>query len=230
MTSKTSQTQLHVQILKLTILIDVRRCCLYINADHDSVVRVATLGAYMNTQWETCQSTVAGCLLDSTDPANTAPYSSNQTCAQGSVPVGHINIQSPTDAILAFEMAKKLNVSLVIRNTGHDYKGRSSSPHSIALSTHLLTNMSYSAQFVPDGCSTSYSGITVGAGVIFQDFYTFAEEQNVTVVGGSDPTVGVAGGFLQGGGVTPPITYSHVVMLRYVTTIYIMSCHLFTLA
>ncbi len=60
---------------------------LYPVCDMFTVTRLLTPGAYMDTQWETCQATGAGCLLNSIDPSNEV---SNSTCSQGSVPIGHV--------------------------------------------------------------------------------------------------------------------------------------------
>ncbi|KAL1860007.1 hypothetical protein Plec18170_001956 [Paecilomyces lecythidis] len=46
------------------------------------------------------------------------------------------------------------------------------------------------------------SAVTVGAGVLLGDLYARGSLEGYTVVGGECPTVGAAGGFLQGGGVS----------------------------
>jgi hypothetical protein len=63
--------------------------------------------------------------------------------------------------------------------------------------TDFRNQMSYEPEFTPEGCDTSYSAVTVGAGVQWGEIYPFAEEHNITLVGGSDKTVGVIGGWLQ---------------------------------
>ncbi|KAL0060593.1 hypothetical protein AAF712_012596 [Marasmius tenuissimus] len=68
----------------------------------------------------------------------------------------------------------------------HDYKGRSSAPGSLALWTHNLKSISYEPNFRADGCSSQevHRGVSMGAGVQWQDAYDFAEKHNITVVGG----------------------------------------------
>ncbi|KAJ4488464.1 hypothetical protein J3R30DRAFT_941597 [Lentinula aciculospora] len=175
--------------------------CTQIQAEYlDEGLRTNTPGAYVVPQWETCQATGAQCLLDYTDPLNLAPLTPPRECLLGSIPPYFIDVQSEEDARVAFEFSKRFQVPLVIKNTGHDYKGRSSAPHSLALWTHNLKNISYDSNFVPEGCSIASAGVTLGAGVQWQDAYAFAESHNITLVGGSDKTVGAAGGWLQGGG------------------------------
>ncbi|KAJ7822099.1 hypothetical protein B0H14DRAFT_2370924 [Mycena olivaceomarginata] len=166
----------------------------------DELVRANVSGAYMITQWETCQSSAQQCLLDFLDPQNLSPSLPSQTCNSGSVPDYFVDVRTVSDVVAAFNFTRKTSVPLVIKNTGHDYKGRSSAPGSLALWTHNLKNISYNANFVPEGCSKSSPALTVGAGVQWQQAYQFADSHNFTIVGGTDRTVGVSGGWVQGGG------------------------------
>jgi hypothetical protein len=55
--------------------------------------------------------------------------------------------------------------------------------------------------FVPDGCSSPAGDvITFGAGQQFESLYKFAFENKVRIVGGACKSVGVAGGWVTGGG------------------------------
>ncbi|KAG6834590.1 hypothetical protein H0H93_008726, partial [Arthromyces matolae] len=162
-----------------------------------AVTRANSPGAYIQTQWETCQiQDEDQCLLDFINPNDPNPTSSPRSCGWGSVPEHFIDVQTPEDVIAAFKFVNETKIPLVIKNTGHDYKGRSSAPGSLALW------ISYDPSFVPEGCpaSAAKSGVTVGAGVQWGEAYAFAEANNITVVGGSDRSVGVTGGWLQGGG------------------------------
>ncbi|KAJ7679147.1 hypothetical protein DFH06DRAFT_1278863 [Mycena polygramma] len=166
----------------------------------DELVRSNISGAYMITQWETCQSSAHQCLLDYLDPENPAPSLPSQTCSSGSIPSYFIDVRSSSDVVTALNFTRKTSVPLIIKNTGHDYKGRSSAPGSLALWTHNLKDISYDAKFIPEGCSKSSPALTVGAGVQWLQAYQFADAHNFTIVGGTDRTVGVSGGWVQGGG------------------------------
>ncbi|KAI5122815.1 hypothetical protein M0805_000157 [Coniferiporia weirii] len=157
-------------------------------------------GGYINTQWETCQKTSKQCLLDFSNTSNIAAVTPPRQCALGSIPDYFIDVVKPSDVSAAFSFSRKSGVRVIVKNTGHDYKGRSSAPGSLALWTHNLKNMTFEPSFVPEGCSDSYTAVTLGAGVQFRDVYAFAEANNFTFVGGSDPGVGPTGGWLQGGG------------------------------
>ncbi|KAI0313598.1 FAD-binding domain-containing protein, partial [Amylostereum chailletii] len=162
-------------------------------------------GAYMNTNWETCQADRGdglddACLLDRENLWNEDPTFPPRTCRQGSVPYYYIDVRKPEDVAAAFRYVRNTGTHLVIKNTGHDHMGRSSAPNSLALWTHNLKHTSYDLTFVPEGCTTPSPGVTVGAGVQWGEAYDFAEANNITLVGGNDKGVGVAGGWLQGGG------------------------------
>ncbi|KAA1474685.1 FAD-binding domain-containing protein [Dentipellis sp. KUC8613] len=162
--------------------------------------RSDSFGAYVNVNWETCQTTGVQCLLDSSNPSDVSPTLPPNQCQLGSIPEYYIDVRTPGDVAAAFKFSKHTQVPLVVKNTGHDYKGRSSAPGSLALWTHNLKNITYDAAFVAEGCKNSQPGMTVGAGVQWGEAYNFAEANNITVVGGSDPGVGVSGGWVQGGG------------------------------
>ena len=117
-------------------------------------------------------------------------------CTLGDHVVYAINATDHNDIQLGIEFAKNHNIRLVIRNTGHDYLGRSTGAHALALWTHNMKSLKL----------VKYRGATaikIGAGVQAIEAYTFANIHGLVVVGGNCPTVGIAGGFTQGGGHGP---------------------------
>ncbi|PSN64856.1 FAD-binding domain-containing protein [Corynespora cassiicola Philippines] len=140
-----------------------------------------------------------------------APYYQNQSCdpftpqsqpcVLGNYVSYSINASSADDIAAGISFAKTNNIRLVIKNTGHDYLGRSTGTGALSLWTHNLRN----ATFHPSYASPSYTGpaITFGAGTRGFEAIDFAHEHGVQVITGSCPTVGIAGGFLQGGGSGP---------------------------
>ncbi|KAJ7496393.1 FAD-binding domain-containing protein [Mycena latifolia] len=162
--------------------------------------RTHAAGGYTWGQWETCQASGAQCLLDFAVPTDPAATASPNTCELGSIPPHFIDVQGPEDVIAAYEFSKTTGVPLVVKNTGHDFMGRSSGRGALALWTHNLKDISYDPAFVAEGCTDAFPGVTAGAGVQFFEAFEFAEANNITLVGGSDATVGLVGGFLQGGG------------------------------
>ena len=157
---------------------------------------------FMNGQDENCLSNPADrCLLDNTDPTNPLAFT-NASCGQGSVSTHYVEVQSVSDVQAAFSFAKRTGSKLSIKNSGHDYVGRSSRKGSLALWTRSLNNLSYSPSFMAAGCSsnTSTAAITTDAGVNFDEVYAFAHAHNVTFIGGYAPMIGASGGWVMAGG------------------------------
>ena len=73
---------------------------------------------------------------------------------------------------------------------------------SLALWVHNYTPApTLDESFTPDGCSEPAGDVvTFGTGETFDGAYTFAHQNNVTIVGGSAPTVHPGGGWIAGGG------------------------------
>ncbi|KAJ7579762.1 FAD-binding domain-containing protein [Mycena floridula] len=169
----------------------------------DHVTLTSAAGAYVNTQWETCQSTGAGCLLDFTNPINSLATAPPKVCNQGSVPNFAINVATANDVVAGFNFAKTTGVPLVIKNTGHDFEGRSSGAGALSLWTHNLKSMQLVNNFVPQNCPKTTIGknaVTFGAGVQFSEVLEFASTNKVTIPTGGCDSVGAAGAYVQGGG------------------------------
>ncbi|KAI0906301.1 hypothetical protein F4823DRAFT_607600 [Ustulina deusta] len=136
-----------------------------------------------------------------------APYFANNSCnpflpkpslcAIGTYASYSVNISQPMDIARTLWFATYFNIRVVIKNTGHDYNGKSTGAGAISLWTHNLKRID-----IIDYKSVNYTGkaIKVGAGVQVEEAYTAASVRGLTVVGGECPTVGYAGGYTQGGG------------------------------
>ena len=78
-----------------------------------------------------CQATGEGCPLRYSSPDSPLPIPS--TCHQGAVPDYYIDVRSVSDVQRGLAFADSHHLPLVIKNTGHDHKGRSAGPNSLAL-------------------------------------------------------------------------------------------------
>ncbi|KAJ6000934.1 hypothetical protein N7481_001343 [Penicillium waksmanii] len=85
--------------------------------------------------------------------------------------------------------AEAHNIRLVIRNSGHDFLGRSLAPESLQIFTGTFQNSSGEGP-----------AVTVAAGVSVSALYDAVSEQKQTVIAGAARTIGVASGCIQGGG------------------------------
>lgn len=102
---------------------------------------------------------------------------------------------------LAVNFARNLNLRLVVKNTGHDFSGRSSGAGALSIWTHHLKDL----QFYDSYTAQNYSGPAIKAGSGIQGFeiYDFADANGVVAVGGEGKTVGWGGGYIAGGGHSP---------------------------
>lgn len=122
------------------------------------------------------------------------------TCTLGNFASYAIKVTGAADAIAGVLFATASNIRLTIKNTGHDFLGRSAGAGSLALWTHHLKEISFF-----NYTSAGYTGpaVRLGSGVEGTDLLPAAKAAGYRVVGGSCPTVGVTGGFTQGGGHSP---------------------------
>ncbi|KAL2268984.1 hypothetical protein VTJ83DRAFT_3830 [Remersonia thermophila] len=102
------------------------------------------------------------------------------------------------------DFARQNNLRLVIRNTGHDFLGRSVGWGSLIINTHSLKDIKFHKRWM-GGCGYSGPAVTLGAGVQAFEVLEKANKLNPpkVVVTGECATVGVSGGLVQGGGHGP---------------------------
>ncbi|KAI0743048.1 FAD-binding domain-containing protein [Daedaleopsis nitida] len=126
-------------------------------------------------------------------------------CAQESVPEIGVDARSAGDIQAAVRFAAEHNLKLVVKNTGHDFLGRSDGRGSFMVWTHHMKNITVHPSFTPLGAlpDEQYEyAMTLDAGVQWYEAYAAADAANRTLVGGisAGGSVGAAGGWLLGGG------------------------------
>lgn len=132
------------------------------------------------------------------------PYYTNNTCdpasgQQDSVcTIGYypeyvITAKSKEHIIAGVNFARENNIRLVIRNTGHDFMGRSTGRGALSINTHSFQGMDFVDKYTGPG-GWKGGAVTLGAGVMHRDLYPVAFKKNVVVVGGECLTVGISGG------------------------------------
>ncbi|KAF2627204.1 hypothetical protein BU25DRAFT_469653 [Macroventuria anomochaeta] len=136
-----------------------------------------------------------------TCPIPASENAANGACTQGGYSEYAVKIKNVAQIQLAVNFARSLNLRLVIRNTGHDYNGRSVGKGALSIWTHGLKEI----QYVENYNSAAYSGpvFKVGAGVQGFELLQAAEKYGVSAVAGICPTVGIFGGYSTGGGHSP---------------------------
>lgn len=158
----------------------------------NSTWRAAQPGAVQWTNWEAWPARNESCYVD------TAPSS---PCGQGRVSLYSVQAKSAAHIQAGVRFARQHNLRLAIKNSGHDFLGRSAAPESLQILTSGMSGVRAVEDFVPAGANVSHGqAATMDAGTSLQDMYAALRENKKLVVGGSSHTVGVSGGYIQGGG------------------------------
>ncbi|ORY18324.1 hypothetical protein BCR34DRAFT_621454 [Clohesyomyces aquaticus] len=123
-------------------------------------------------------------------------------CTLGGYPSYVINVKNVLDIQVAINFARNDGVRLVVKNTGHDFSGKSTGAGALSIWTHNLKDIQYFDSYVDE---SGYRGpaFKAGAGVQTSELYKAANDHGVVVVGGEGQTVGIMGGYIQGGGHSP---------------------------
>jgi len=130
-------------------------------------------------------------------------YYYSSTCNQGSVPILAVNATLSEHVEKTLQFVNTHNLRLVIKNTGHDYAGRSTAYGSLLLWLHHMKNKVLMNEFTTCDGETISNAIRLEAGVQWGEVYQWLNDYNLTAIGGASGTVGSVGGFLQGGGHSP---------------------------
>jgi len=172
---------------------------------NDSFWRANQAGALQHTNWETYPPLEESCPLPSalTDK-------NERQCKQGSIPQYAVRARNAQDISVAVKFATKHSIPVVIKNTGHDYLGRSSRRNALLIWTHFLREISFENQdggWEPAGCKSVYTEdellVRAEAGVMVSELTKAVSKKGRTVVAGMVGTIGVGGGYIQGGGHSP---------------------------
>ncbi|EIW74307.1 FAD-binding domain-containing protein [Coniophora puteana RWD-64-598 SS2] len=125
-------------------------------------------------------------------------------CDQGNVPVIAVDARTPADIQAAVNFSVMHDLRMVVKNTGHDYIGRSAGRGALMVWTHNMKNITHDGSFVPEGAppNETYDAFTLEAGVQWFEAYAAANATGRVLVGGlsAGGSVGAAGGWIQGGG------------------------------
>ena len=120
-------------------------CSVVIANYYNSDWRSDQPGAMQNTYFKTFifhNDTISACYLNTT---------LGIPCGRGSVPPVGVDARSESDIQAAVIFAKQHNLKLVVKNTGHDFLGRSTACGGFLIWTHHMKQTVYNPTFVPDG-------------------------------------------------------------------------------
>ncbi|KAI0023471.1 isoamyl alcohol oxidase [Xylariomycetidae sp. FL0641] len=158
--------------------------------------------AYMQKEWTNpwLHDQSSSSIMAAAVAANTCDAFTDRDlpCEAGASVSYSVNATDANDFSDTIAFAKANNIRLVIRNTGHDYLGKSTGQWALSLWTHHMKQTEY----IPSYNGSGYAGpaMKLGAGVQVQEAYEAAHAHGALAVGGDCASVGVVGGYLQGGG------------------------------
>ncbi|KAF7903077.1 hypothetical protein EAF00_002979 [Botryotinia globosa] len=114
------------------------------------------------------------------------------TCTLGAYPAYAVNATNVAQIQLAVNFARNTGIRFVVKNTGHEFSGKSGGAGAL--------NIRYEgAEFTDASFPYTAPAFTSGSGVVGADIMKTASEQGMVVVGGEARDVGVLGGYIQGG-------------------------------
>ncbi|PLN80797.1 FAD-binding domain-containing protein [Aspergillus taichungensis] len=170
----------------------------------NSTWRASQPGSQQDYAWEVSLSRNETCYV--------GPGYASEPCHQGRIPRYSAMVETTEQAQKAVLFARKRRLRLVIKNTGHDSGGRSSAVDSFQILTQRLKDISFIENFVPTVHTAESKqeakgpSVKIGAGVLTKELYAAADAHGYTVMAGECATVGVAGGYIQGGGVSTALS------------------------
>lgn len=102
----------------------------------------------------------------------------------GGFPMYVINATTPKHIQAGVNFARNSGVRLVVKNTGHDFLGKSGGGESLSIWTHYFKDISYIEEYADEGEGYSGPAFKCGTGVQAFEIYKAASEKGKVVVGG----------------------------------------------
>lgn len=104
------------------------------------------------------------------------------SCTVGGYSSYAVNVSNVAQIQLAVNFARNADIRLVVKNTGHDFNGKSTGAGALGIWTHHLKDIEYYENYRGSG----YQGpaVKMGAGVQAFEVYEKSQELGFTAVGG----------------------------------------------
>ncbi|RDL34461.1 FAD binding-containing protein [Venustampulla echinocandica] len=131
-------------------------------------------------------------------PASGNASYTNSSCTSAGYPAYVVNATTVKHIQLAVNFARNTDIRLIIKNTGHDFLGKSVGAGSLSIWSHNLKGFKY----LPSFSIGDYQGraARVGSGMQSYEIQRSLIGLDATIVVPGGTTVGAIGGFFQGGG------------------------------
>lgn len=103
-------------------------------------------------------------------------------CTVGGYSSYAVNVSNVAQIQLAVNFARNTGIRLVVKNTGHDFNGKSTGAGALGIWTHNLKDIEYIENY--KSSRNSGPAVKMGAGVQAFEIYSKAKEFGFTPVGG----------------------------------------------
>lgn len=104
------------------------------------------------------------------------------SCTVGGYSSYAVNVSNVAQVQLAVNFARNAGLRLVVKNTGHDFNGKSTGAGALGIWTHNLKDIEYMKNY--HGSSYQGPAVKMGAGVQAFEIYEKGKEFGFTAVGG----------------------------------------------
>ncbi|KAL4893314.1 hypothetical protein BDV59DRAFT_207807 [Aspergillus ambiguus] len=123
-------------------------------------------------------------------------------CGQGRIPLYAVVAETVEEVQATVRFARERDLRLIVRNTGHG-SVRSCGPDSLQINLSKFKSINHTQHFIPQGGSQSMGqAVTLGAAILGHDASETGAKEGFFILPGICSTVGIAGGYLQGGGLS----------------------------
>ena len=160
------------------------------------------LAAVMYTNNE--QVGFEGCPIPDPNPDGSPPTPIQKPCTLGNLASYVVNATTVDQVAASVKFAAKHNLRFRVKNSGHDYSGKSTGAGAFTVWTYYLQDIQLIRNFVPTNCKPStvnpYDVFSAGSGVNVGGLVNASAQFVRISIGGYTSTVGAMGGFALGGG------------------------------
>ncbi|KXN89768.1 hypothetical protein AN958_05308 [Leucoagaricus sp. SymC.cos] len=126
---------------------------------------------------------------------------------RGSVPPVGVDPRTAEDVQAVVKFVDRYNLRFVIKNTEHDYLGRSAGRDAFMVWTHNLKNITYDPDFIPEGGSAEEAAASVDSVIQFSIALPNGEHTIVNTQTNADPFWALRGGGAGSWGVITSAAY-----------------------
>lgn len=167
---------------------------------YDQATCSSNVGNFTNSYWRASQpgANQEPNWEEGADGSNC--YDAAKPCTLGNIPPYAVAVARDGDVSAALDFARKHNLQVVVKATGHEYQGRSAGANALLVWVKSLAGVTVDPHFAACPGDAPRPALTARPGSSWGEAYRAADAAGVVVVGGSEISVSACGGYTLGGG------------------------------